>query len=498
MLRNLLAETTVLQSEGNLDIEITGISTDSRAIASGNLFVACRGQKSDGRSFTTQAIANGAVAIVCEPPFNLELSVPRVYVPDARRALAEIAAAFYGHPSRTLGLIGVTGTDGKTSTTHMSAAILRSAGLKVGHVSTVAMDWGDGADPNRTANTTPDSRIIQSSLARMRDAGVQVVVLEVSSHALVTHRVHRCAFDCAIFTNLAPEHLDFHGTLDNYREAKARLFAMLDANNGKAWPKLGVVHGDDPSAFAMRGACTVRCRDFGFGAANAVSAEVLRDDLTGTTFQVRSEEGQAIIRSRVPGRYNVLNWLGAYTAARNFGATLDDLRRTANEFVGVPGRLEPLRYGQPFDVFVDFAHTPQGLATALDTLRASSHGKLIALFGQAGGRDTGNRTRMAEAVAGRADYTVLTTDDPYDEDPQSILDDLATAMRTLGRVEGRDFWAILDRRDAIAHAIGLASPGDCVLLAGRGPEEIQVIGNRRIALNDSEVARSCIAGRTAA
>jgi len=473
VLRNLLAETTTLHCEGNLECEVTGLSADSRAIASGNLFVACRGQKSDGRSFSRQAIANGAVAIVCEPPFDLDVSVPRVYVPDARRALAELAAAFYEHPSRNLGLIGVTGTDGKTSTTHMTAAILRAAGCKVGHMSTVAMDWGDGADTNRTANTTPDARIIQSSLARMRDAGVQFVVLEVSSHALVSHRVHRCAFDSAIFTNLAPEHLDFHGTLDNYREAKSRLFSMLDPRNGKSWPKLGVVHGDDPSADAMRAACAVTCRDFGFGATNAVSAEILNDDLTGTTFRVRADEGSAIVRSRVPGRYNVLNWLGAYTAARNFGATLDDLRRAADEFVGVPGRLEPLRCGQPFDVFVDFAHTPQGLATALDTLRRASSGKVIALFGQAGHRDTGNRVRMAEAVAARADYTILTTDDPYDEDPQSILDDLADAMRSLGRVEGRDFWAILERRDAIAHAIGLAGRGDCVLLAGRGPEEIQ-------------------------
>jgi len=498
MLRNLLADTVVLAARGDLDRVVSGFSTDSREIAPGQIFVACPGQKVDGRAFVMTALHNGAAAIICEPPYDLDLPVPLILVPNARKALAEVASAYYGHPSRTIGLIGVTGTDGKTTTTHMTAAILRAAGLRVGFLSTVAVDWSNGSDVNRTSFTTPESPTIQFNLARMRDASAQVVVLEVSSHALTTERVHTCAFDCAVFTNLDREHLDYHGSFEEYRDAKSRLFKMLEPTNGKPWAKLGVVNGDDRSSNAMRAASRVPCLDFGFGQDSALRAVVQSEGTHGSQFSLHSKQGQITIRTRLQGRYNVLNWLAAYGAAANFGANLDAFRHAAANFSGVPGRLEPLHLGQPYNVYVDFAHTPQGLAVTLDTLRRSSSGRLIALFGQAGRRDHGNRARMAEAVACRADFAVLTTDDPYDEDPQRILNDLSAAMRAVGRIEGRDFVAILDRREAIAYAICKAQPRDCILLAGRGPEEVQVIGGERVALNDTEVARQCVKKREAA
>lgn len=506
MLAKLLSETPLLSTRGNLSIDVTGISTDSRVIAAGEIFVACPGQRTDGRRFIQRAIAAGAGAVVCEPPESAPQAeplpvppeVPLIVVPDARRAAADLAASFYDHPSRRLGLIGVTGTDGKTTTTHLIAAILRAAGIRAGLISTVSVNVGGENERNRTAQTTPEATVIQRSLARMRDAGVQAAVLEVSSHALVTGRVHGCVFDCAVFTNLDPEHLDFHGTLVNYRAAKAKLFAQLDHGPAKPWGRLAVVNRDDPSSQAMRAACSVPCVEFGLSPGAAIRAEILRDGLDGTTVRVHTPDGAATIRTALAGRHNVLNWLGAIGAARHFGVTLDDVARAAADFTGVPGRLEPVRCGQPFQVFVDFAHTPQALATTADLLRRHRTGRLIILFGQAGRRDHRNRSRMAEAVAERADLAIITSDDPYDEDPQSIVDGLAATFEQAGWREKQRFWKIVDRRAAITFAMELARPGDCVLLAGRGPEEETIIGADKVPLIDAEVARAALAHRSAA
>ncbi len=492
MLSKLIAHTPVIETVGDLSIPIAGISTDSRTVAPGELFVACPGQRTDGRQYIDQAVNAGAVAVVCEPPAPSSLSVPVVIVPNALYAVADLACAFYGHPSREIGLVGVTGTDGKTTTTHLITAILSAAGLRVGLLSTVAINLGGADARNRTAHTTPPALIIQHSLARMRDAGVTVAALEVSSHALVTGRVHGCVFDCAVFTNLDPEHLDFHGTLVNYRAAKARLFAQLDRGPAKPWGRLAVVNRDDPSSAAMRAACSVPTVDYGLSRDATVHGEVLHTSLDGTTFRVRAPDGVETIHTLLPGRYNVLNWLGAIAAARHFGATLADARRAAEEFRGVPGRLEALRCGQPFHVFIDFAHTPQALAATSALLKRHTSGRLVVLFGQAGGRDIHNRARMARAVAEHADLAIVTTDDPYDEDPATIVNDLAKTLEEIGWREGERFWRIVDRVAAIEFAMKIARAGDCVLLAGRGPEEETVIGNQRIPLVDADVARAAL------
>lgn len=497
MLAQLLAETPIIRVDGDIAIEITGIATDSRSLRPGEVFVACPGQRTDGRRFIEAAIAAGAAAVICEPPAPSDLTVPLILVPDAHLAVADLASAFYGHPSRQLGLIGVTGTDGKTTTTHLIAAILNAAGLQTGLLSTVALGDGRSVQRNRTAHTTPPAPVVQRTLAQLRDAGAQVAVLEVSSHALALHRVHRCLFDCAVFTNLDPEHLDFHRTLENYRAAKARLFTMLGVDAPKRWGRLGVVNRDDPSAAAMRAASPAPCIDFGLSPGAGVYAEIIRDDLNGTIFRAVTPLGVATIQTTLPGRHNVQNWLAAIAAATHFGATLEHVQQAAATFHGVPGRLEPVQCGQPFQVFVDFAHTPQALATTLGMLRRHVAGRLIVLFGQAGHRDRGNRRRMAAAVAANADLAVITSDDPYDEDPQAIVDDLAGLLTEIGWSEERQFWRIVDRRAAIAWALQLARSGDCVLLAGRGPEEETVIAGRRIPLVDAAVARAVLTGRAA-
>ncbi len=498
MLARLLNDVSFLGVLGDRSVSVQGICSDSRSVRPGDVFVACRGQKADGRQFVPAAVEKGAAAVVCEPPAPEGVTVPVVLVEDARRALAELAASFYGHPSRTLGLVGVTGTDGKTTTTHLIAAILNGAGVRTGLISTVELHRGQGVERNRTSQTTPEAPIIQRSLAAMGEAGIAVAVLEVSSHALETARVHRCVFDCAVFTNLSPEHLDFHQTLRNYRAAKAKLFAQLDVGPAKPWGRLAVVNRDDPSSAAMRAACSVPAVDYGLSGEATIRATVRRMSLDGTTFRVRTPEGDATIQTSLTGRYNVLNWLAAIAAARHFGATLADVQRAAATFRGVPGRLEPVRCGQPFRVFVDFAHTPQALQATLSLLRQHTDGRLIALFGQAGHRDVGNRVRMAEAVARNADLAIVTSDDPYDDDPQAIVDDLGRALRELGWREGAQFWRVVDRVEAILLALRLARRGDTVLLAGRGPEEETVVGGRRIPLIDAEVARHALAGHAAA
>lgn len=498
MLANLLADMSILKVTGDPTVGVSGLTADSRAVQPGDVFVARPGQRQDGRRFIPNAIQAGAVAVVCEPPVPDNVAVPVVLVPNAHRALAELAAALYGHPSRKMGLIGVTGTDGKTTTTHLIAAILNAAGIRAGLMSTVALNLGDASGPNRTSQTTPEAPIIQRSLAHMRNVGVKVAVLEISSHALDLERVHGCVFDCAVFTNLDPEHLDFHGTLANYRAAKAKLFAQLDSGPGKPWGRLAVVNHDDPNGAFMRGACTVPAVDYGLSREATIRASIIRSTIAGTTFRVDAPDDSTTIRTGLLGRYNVTNWLGAIAAARHFGATLRDARQAAADFPGVPGRLERLECGQKFTIFIDFAHTPQGLAASLGEVRKHVSGRLITLFGQAGHRDLQNRSRMARAVAENADLAVVTSDDPYDEDPQRIVDDLGHTLQELGWRENREFWRIVDRRDAIAFAIDQADPCDCVFLAGRGPETETTIQGRVIELNDAEVARAALGRRSAA
>ncbi len=495
MLVDVIHQIQVISTSGDLAVPFAGVTADSRDVGKDDVFVACPGQRADGRDFIRDAIAAGAAAVVCEPPPPDDLPAPVILVEDARVALAELASALHDHPSRRIGLVGITGTDGKTTTTHLVAAILNEAGIRAGLISTIAVGVSGSLERNRSLHTTPPAPIIQEQLARMSGEGVQVAVLEVSSHALVTARVHGCVFDCAVFTNLDPEHLDFHGTLLNYRAAKAKLFAQLDRGPAKPWGRLAVVNRDDPNSSAMRSASSAPCIEYGLSSQAAIRAEIISYGLDGTTFRLITPDGDGEIRTRLPGRHNVLNWLAATAASRHFGATIDDVRRAAAEFSSVPGRLESIDQGQPFKVYVDFAHTPQALAATTDVLRRYSWGRLIVLFGQAGHRDRANRRRMANAVVERADLAIITSDDPYDEDPQEIVDDLARWMRQAGWREGRQFWRIVDREKAIHFAIEMAEAGDCVLLAGRGPEDETVIAGERVPLVDGDVARAALARR---
>jgi UDP-N-acetylmuramoyl-L-alanyl-D-glutamate--2,6-diaminopimelate ligase len=471
---------------------VTGIRFDSRRVNPGDLFVAVPGFKADGARFIPEALARGAVGVVVrtgvpvQAPFVVE-------VDDPRAALADLAAAFYGQPSRALRVVGVTGTDGKTTTCHLIGRLLRAAGYRAAVLTTVYTSIDADEQPSPFNHTTPEAPDLQAWLAAAVRAGAAYAVIEVSSHALALHRVRGIEFDAAVLTNLTPEHLEFHGTFEAYRAAKARLFEALGSGL-KAGPKFGVVNADDPSADHFRRACPAGIVDYAQDRSDvSVSARVLELRADRSRFEVRLADGRRYeITSRLPGRFNVYNWLAAIGALYGLGLDLDFLPEAAPAVGPVPGRLTEIDAGQPFRVVVDFAHTPAALETVLETLRAQRPRRVAVVLGHAGGRDPQNRPRLA-GVAGRlADFVVITMDDPYDEDPAGIAAVMAAALEAAGRQPGRDFEVILDRRAAIARALAWAQPGDLVLIAGRGHEQFIPVAGRRIPFDDAAVVRELL------
>ncbi len=489
-LQALITETPAARlAAGRGDRLVHAICYDSRRAQPGSLFVALPGQRTDGRRFIPDALARGVVAVVAETPPERPVDAAWVVVPSARAALADLAAAFYRHPSRALRVVGVTGTDGKTTVTRLAAEILERAGFTTGWLSTVDVKIGPAVRKNRTGHTTPEAPEVQALLAEMRAAGVQVAVVEASSHALAQDRVRGCHFEIGIFTNLAPEHLNFHGSPEAYRAAKGRLFQMPGL-------RYAVLNADDPASAVFAAQTSAQVRTYGLSRPADLVAEQIELLPDGARFTLRWRDGAAPpmrLETRFPGRFNIANWLAAALAARLLGTSDEALRRAAREVAPPPGRLQPVEAGQPFRVVVDFAHTPQALATALQALRPHTSGRLLVAFGHAGERDPANRPAMGAAAAHYADYFVITTDDPVDEDPAEIARAVAQGAAALGVQEGRDFAIVLDRREAFRHLFALARPGDCVLLAGRGHEEVMPTRGEDVPFDDVEVARELLA-----
>jgi UDP-N-acetylmuramoyl-L-alanyl-D-glutamate--2,6-diaminopimelate ligase len=459
---------------GNPATVVTGVTHDSRQVSPGDLFVAVPGFDRDGRDFIPDAVRRGAGAVAAEAP--LQAGVPVVLVTSARRALADLAAAFYGHPSRQLPVVGITGTDGKTSTTHLLSAILEAHGLRTGWLTTVNTRIGSETRANVAENTTPEAPIVQRTLAEMRDARLDVAILETSSHALALDRVRSVRYRVGVFTNLSPEHINFHGSFEAYRDAKRLLFERLPPNG------LAVLNADDPVSPVMRAATPARLVTYGLDHPADFMAREVRLGPRGTTFMV--DPGGFTVETCLVGRFNVANWLAAYAAATDFGATPEDLQRGALSQPPVPGRMNLVQQGQPFAVVVDFAHTPQALEKAIDTVRSLVPGKLMLAFGLAGGRDAANRPVMGELASRKADFFVITMDDPGHEDPMTIAEQIAS-----GATASRGKFAIeLDRRAAIRLLFERARAGDAVLLAGKGHEQRMVVGSQKLPWNDSAAA----------
>jgi UDP-N-acetylmuramoyl-L-alanyl-D-glutamate--2,6-diaminopimelate ligase len=476
--------------------DVTAICYDSRRVTPGALFVAMRGLAADGHDFIADALERGAAAVIVDEArrdawaSRLRAGVAFVAVPDPRAALAHAAAGFHGHPARSLGVVGVTGTDGKTTTTHLIAHVLTASGQRTGYLSSVEFCAGGRAELNATHMTTVEAPEIQARLAAMRDAGDAYAVLEASSIGLEWHRVDECEFDVGVFTNLAPDHLDFHHTMDAYARAKARLFAMLDASADKGLPKAAVLNADDPASETMRAATRSPVVTYGLRQPADLTARQIAADGLAQTFDVVAFGVRRPARLPLPGRFNIADALAAVAVALSQGIELAAAAEALASFPGVPGRLERIDEGQPFAVVVDIASTEQAMANVLDVLRPVTPGRLLVVFGAAGERDRARRSGIARAVAAHADAAVVTNEDPRSEDPEAILAEIAAALEAYG-FAGR-YERIADRRQAIARAFELAAPGDTVLLAGKGTEQSIVIGSTHHPWDERSVARELL------
>jgi UDP-N-acetylmuramoyl-L-alanyl-D-glutamate--2,6-diaminopimelate ligase len=476
---------------GTLPAAVTGITDDSRRVAAGECFVAVPGLRQDARRFVPDAIARGAAVVVTEGAPLGDVSTPQVLVPSARQALAYLADAWHGHPSRTMTVVGITGTNGKTTTSYLAEALLRARGLTTGVLGTVSYVVGGERLP--ASQTTPDALELTGLLARMRDAGVRGVAMEVSSHALAHARADALAFDVAVFTNLTRDHLDFHGTFDEYRRAKRRLFE-LTARSPKP-RRVAVVNADDPAANAMVDGLPLDVIRFGLGAGADVRAIEHHSTLDGIRLSVQSPAGRFALTSPLVGEHNVLNLLGAIGVGLGLGLAPHVIATTLAGVGAVPGRFERVDAGQPFLVVVDYAHTPDALERVLTTARKLTPGRLAAVFGCGGDRDRTKRPIMGGIAARLCDRVWVTSDNPRSEGPERIIDEIVAGIRETGAPAER-YVSEPDRGAAIAGALQWARRGDTVVIAGKGHETYQIVGNQTLPFDDREAARAAlIAGR---
>ncbi len=487
-----LAAADVVGTTGNLNKLISAPFTENAAdVQAGGVFVARVGRNVDGHQFIAQALANGAGAIVSEHAIS-GLFVPTVQVRDAQQVLGKLAASFYDFPSRQLVVIGVTGTDGKTTTSTLIYHMLKAhLGGKVGLISTIAADFGDKSVPTGLHVTTPSAPEVQAFLAQMRDAGLTHVVLEMTSHGLAQGRLNGVDVDVAVMTNVTHEHLDYHGTWENYRNAKGILFDLLSSTARKPnQPKVAVVNADDPSAdyFARKRADKV----LRYGIANAADFRAANIAFApdGTRFEVNGEP----LHTHLYGMFNVANVLAAVTAARALG--VQDVQAGLSQVRGISGRMEAIDEGQSFIAMVDFAHTPNALKNALETARTliAPSGRVIAVFGSAGLRDVEKRRLMAEVAAELADFTVLTAEDPRTESLAAILQMMAEGCERKGGVEGETFVRVPDRGRAIYEACQRAQAGDIVMVCGKGHEQSMCFGVTEYDWDDRDALRAALRG----
>ncbi len=480
LFNELIGNQKILASSKNLQVPIWGMAYDSRSVGQGFLFFAIEGFKTDGHLFIEKAIKNGACAVVIQKPVNIPENIAWVRVPDTRSALALLSAKFYGNPTHKLKLIGVTGTNGKTTTTHLLAAIYRSAGDKTGIIGTISNWVGDLELP--VDKTTPESLDLQQLFSRMVEQGVKTAFMEVSSHALALRRVVGCRFKTALFTNISQDHLDFHQDMDDYLRTKAILFKMLNSED-KSEQRYAIVNCDDPGAGEILAASKVDVITYGLGEKAMVRATGIEVTSKGVSFLVVTPWGVSKVSLKITGLFNVYNALAALAAGGADGLPLEAMIESLQSVSGVRGRFEKVDRGQDYTVIVDYAHTPDGLEKVLKTAREITSGKLISVFGCGGDRDRGKRPLMGEIAARLCDLAVVTSDNPRTEDPLNIIADVQAGMNG---ISGADYATIPDRRQAIAYALGRASAGDVVVIAGKGHENYQIIGNRKFPFDDRE------------
>jgi UDP-N-acetylmuramoyl-L-alanyl-D-glutamate--2,6-diaminopimelate ligase len=463
------------------DVEITGIAYDSRKVEPGMLFVAFRGGTFDGHAFIADVVAKGAAAVVAER--DVDAGVPVVVVPSGRAALPQISARFYDYPSRKMTMVGITGTNGKTTTAHLIQGIFSAAGRKAGLIGTLGTRIGD--ELIATEHTTPESADLQRVLALMVDQGVEAVAMEVSSHGLAQGRTALCEFDCGVFTNLTQDHLDFHGTLENYLQTKIKLFSEYPLVSGKRF--VAAVNVDDPAADAIAKATKGDVITYGINSPADVVGSDIEVSAGGVSLVITYGGKSERVLVPVGGYFNAYNGLSAAAACLALGIDLPTIAAGLAKSPKVAGRFESVDCGQEFGVLVDYAHTPDGLENALRTAKGLAKNRLIAVFGCGGNRDRGKRPIMGRIASELADKVVITSDNPRKEEPQAIIRDILEGIPLGARPE-----VVIDRREAIVHALRMAEKGDIVVIAGKGHEDYQIFADKTIHFDDREVAREVL------
>ena len=488
ILSELIEGIEVNTLRGSSGLNISGISIDSNKVQEGFLFVALKGEKTDGHKYIGQAVTKGAAAVIAEKTPDAPYErVTVIEVPDSRVTLAGVSANYYAHPSKELSLVGITGTNGKTTVTYLLESIWRQECLRSGIIGTVDYRFGDNT--TESLMTTPESLDLMRMLREMRNSGVEIVAMEVSSHALDKKRVIGCHFDAAVFTNLTQDHLDYHGTLEDYLNAKRTLFTEVLKRSDKE-EKFSIINLDDPYGDDIRQQAPGEVITYSaHDRSAAVYAETYEITGEGISARINTPGGSLDINSELFGAYNLSNILAAAATAVSLGSSMDNIEKGLSRIAAIPGRLEGVQNTLGFKVLVDYAHTPDALENVLRAARPLTAGNLILVFGCGGDRDRGKRPRMAAVVQELADVAYVTSDNPRTEDPQAIVEEILRGFRPQAAKSVR---VDVDRRRAIARAIAEADPGDTVLIAGKGHEDYQIVGDEVLPFDDAIVARECL------
>ncbi len=463
---------------GGSDVVVSSVSADSQACQPGDAFVALSGRKHDGHDFIAEAIARGAQVVIAERPLG-GLSVPVCQVRSSGEAYGRLCQALVGYPSRRVKTIGVTGTNGKTTVTYLIASLLEHAGFRPGVLGTLG--YCDRREMHPASHTTPPAHTLATWLGRMRTNGCTHAVMEVSSHSLTQARVAGVEFDTVCVTNVRHDHLDYHGSLTGYKEAKRKIFKHLKPEG------IAVLNADDPGSISYLGDAAGPVLTVGMNEMAEVSATIIEQRINEQTFLLTVGDDTVTVRSHLIGTHNILNSLVAVAVGLGYGIDLNTMARGLEDVRVMPGRLERLECGQPYGVFVDYAHTPDALSNCLDTLRPLTKGRLICVFGAGGDRDKLKRPLMGRVVDAKSDLAIVTSDNPRGEPAGVIANEILAGFRP--HKKGK---VILDRAAAIEWALSEARPGDCVLIAGKGHENYQIIGNKRIPFDDRDVVRSAL------
>ena len=461
---------------------ITDITADSRVVEEGSLFICLKGATVDGHKFLQMAVEKGAVAALVEDvPEEIPEGVTLLVVPDTRKAMEVIVPYFYDYPGKNMRMLGITGTNGKTTTTNIIRTVLRRAGYKVGLIGTINIMIED--EVTEAHNTTPDVVDLQKALYAMKNAGCDYVVMEVSSHALVLNRVAGCEYDCAVLTNITQDHLDFHKTIENYRDAKSLLFEGLA--NGTKENKNAVFNMDDASSEIIKARTKVNCLTYGKGHDNDIYPISFDVQAKEMALQLATPVGEMNLNLKITGEFNVYNVMSALACLLAEKVDKEIICDVLNGFDGVPGRFQLVEAGQPYTVIVDYAHTPDGLDNVLKTARSITKGRLWAIFGCGGDRDNKKRPIMGGIALELADKVVVTSDNPRTEDPEKIIDQIFVALQDVP--VGKEVYRISDRREAIEYVLANAEADDVIMIAGKGHENYQILKDRTIHFDDREV-----------